>query len=137
MTPKIEWFTTFEEVLEGVCSVGELHGAQLWVRGRRKIQILRKRRLQWEDGVLENVLHAPASWKNLFSPGRMVKQGNCGSFDGVKCVLRNSEGVQILTGLGHGGLFKLNTETPEESESGSCMTIHAWHRVYSIFSNSE
>ncbi|KAG0565694.1 hypothetical protein KC19_7G008000 [Ceratodon purpureus] len=108
MTPKREWFTTFEEVPEGDWSVGELDGSQHWVRGRGNIKIQRKLGLQWEDGVLENVLYAPALRRNLFSLGRAVKQGNSASFGGTDCTLRNSEGAEMLTGTGHGGLFKLN-----------------------------
>lgn len=58
--------------------------------------------------AIKNVLYPPALRKNLFSLGRAMKQWNSARFAGGFCTVRNSEGVEILNGSGHAGLFKLN-----------------------------
>lgn len=109
MTFKREWFTTFEEVAEGEWPVREVDGSRHWVLGRGNIKIQRKLGLHWEDDVLEHVLYAPALRHNLFSLGRAVKQGHSASFGGDECTIRNSDGVEMLTGgTAHGGLFHLH-----------------------------
>lgn len=118
MSPNISIFRNYRRIAEHPVRIG--NGQIIYAAGKGDVDISVYNGERWTDKYLENVLHVPDLFANLFSQGKVLDKGYKLNSDKEHCEFVR-DGVRISVGVRERGLFKMLMKAKENK----CTSVRA------------
>ncbi|UYV79406.1 hypothetical protein LAZ67_17002496, partial [Cordylochernes scorpioides] len=129
MTFRIEWFSPFEEIPEGVHPVCLGDGKQIYAKGKGNIDILSYVDSQEINATLLDVLYIPELESNLFSISTATKHGLTLICKGNQIKLTKNSKV-LVTGIkDNSNLYRIFIKAKQSSQTHVAqLSLDIWHQ---------
>ncbi|UYV60463.1 hypothetical protein LAZ67_1001224, partial [Cordylochernes scorpioides] len=129
MTFRREWFSTFEEIPEGVHPVCLGDGKQIYAKGKGNIDILSYVDSQKINATLLDVLYVPELETNLFSISTATKHGLTLICKGNQIKLTKNSKV-LVTGIkDNSNLYRIFIKAKQSSQTHVAqLSLDIWHQ---------
>ncbi|UYV73992.1 hypothetical protein LAZ67_11001747 [Cordylochernes scorpioides] len=129
MTFRREWFSTFEEIPEGVHPVCLGDGKKIYAKGKGNIDILSYVDNQKINATLLDVLYIPELETNLFSISTATKHGLTLICKGNQIKLTKNSKV-LVTGIkGNSNLYRIFIKAKQSSQTHVAqLSLDIWHQ---------
>ena len=108
MTDRIEWFSTFQSIPEGMHTVQTADDTKLWVRGKGNIRINCLVDGKHYEGIMRDVLFVPKLKRNLFSVGLVSKRNLSFVTYPGRCEFNTFSGKKVMEGIRFRKLYQLS-----------------------------
>ncbi|UYV68055.1 hypothetical protein LAZ67_5002921 [Cordylochernes scorpioides] len=129
MTSRREWFSTFEEIPEGVHPVCLEDGKKIYAKGKGNIDILSYVDSQKINATLLDVLYIPELETNLFSISTATKHGLTLICKGNQIKLTKNSKV-LVTGIKeNSNLYRIFIKAKQSSQTHVAqLSLDIWHQ---------
>ena len=132
MTDRLEWFSNFRSIHDGVHTVQIANDTKLWVRGKGDIQIRCLIDGEYHRGLMRDVLYVLKLKWNLFSVGLVLERNlSFITFLG-RCEFTTLSGKKVLEGTRFRKLYQLSITVVPPKQVVTCEVLDSAH----VFTNS-